>query len=120
MSEWRDKMPIAPKLAHSDGMVVVMLGGRPVLFPSEADARFFHEAYNAVPALEAEVKTLRAEIDEGELHKARARALELEAERDQLRREVAELQERNRTEVERRTAATQRATVLRKALLRKS
>lgn len=118
MSNWRNKMPESPKLAHSDGAVVVVLGERSVVFPSEADARFFHEAYTLVPALENEVATLRTEIDEGRLHTALARAKQLQEENAKLLKENADLQERVGTEVQRRTEATRRATILAKGLIR--
>ena len=116
--EWRLKMPVAPKLTHSDGITVVQLGERVVLFPDEASTRFFVEAYTAVPALEGEVATLRKEIDEGALHAANAQIAALEADKALALQEIVKLEQRLQDEVERRTAATARATVLTKLLRR--
>ncbi len=116
--EWRNKMSVAPKLGHSDGMVVMYLGERAVVFPSEADARFFYESYSAVPKLAGEAATLRQQIDEGALHLARARVLEVESQNRDLNDEIAHLKALLSTEVARRTAAVRRATLLAKAIRR--
>jgi hypothetical protein len=88
-------MKEAPRLAHdSDGLVMVQLGEHSVLFPSEADARFFFGAYTDVPNLVNENASLRAWINEGALHQALARVVELEAQAEQAGRAQHESQER--------------------------
>lgn len=114
--KWQKQMAFAPRLRHDGGYAIAVLDERSVVFPSEADTRFFVEAYTELPNLASQLASLRSEIDEGALHKARARALELEAETAELRRKLVDLQERLVLEVQRRTAATRRATVLAKAL----
>lgn len=116
--DWRKKMPEAPRLSHTDGMVAAQLGERVVVFPSEAAARFFYEAYADVPNLSAQVETLRALIDEGALNNALARTVQLEARVAQLERERTALQEQLAADAGRRATAVRRATLLAKALRR--
>lgn len=97
-------------------MVVIYLGERAVVFPSEAAARFFYEAYNAVPALSGEVASLRGWLDEGALHRATGRVTALEAQLAQLQAEKSALETALTAEVARRTEAVRRATVLAQAL----
>lgn len=115
--DWQKQIP-APRLAHAEGMVVVDLDGRTIVFPSEAAAHFFHAAYAELPALAAEVETLRREIDEGALHTALARIAALEGEKAAFLKEIADLEARLTVEVERRTRAVQRATFLARTLRR--
>ncbi len=114
--EWRTRMPAAPVLGHDDGMVVVYLNGRAVVFPSEADARFFHASYADVLNLSDEVETLRAWIDEGALHRALAQVTALEAQTVKLEADKARLEAQLAEMAGRCAAATRRATVLTKIL----
>lgn len=91
--DWHSKMTEAPRLRHAEGMVLVVLGERAVLFPSEAAARFFHEAYSDIPNLTVENATLRAWIDEGALMTARAEAAVLATENAALQARLTELEE---------------------------
>lgn len=113
---WHARMKHAPQLAHTVGLVCVQLDERVVMFPSEADARFFVAAYTDVPALAAQVATLRQQIDEGALNKALNRASELEAENAKLKGEIAKLSERLAAEANRRAVVTRHARVMAAAL----
>lgn len=113
--EWQSKMS-APRLGHADGMVVIYLGERAVVFPSEAAARFFYEAYSAVPEMAEQITTLRRAISEEALANARQRAADAEADAAQLRARVASLEDVVETEVYRRTEAVKRAMVLARTL----
>jgi hypothetical protein len=116
--EWQNRLPAAPRLRRSnDGVFFVELAEGTAMMSEEA-AQFFVAAYSAIPALTAEIGILRKEIDEGALHAALRRVSELEARATVLERQNADLEARNLVEVERRTAAVRRATVLAKALQR--
>ena len=109
----RSQMKHAPKLTHdTDGLVLVQLGERVVVFPSEADARFFFEAYTDVPNLIAEGVVLRGWINEEALMKERNRNTALAAEVEQLKRERDELQAQAASLAEKEAAAARRAKVL--------
>lgn len=112
---WRSQMS-APTLAHSDGMVVVVLDGRTIVFPSEAAARFFYEAYFAVPNLADEAASLRSMIDEGALHVATARIRELEAALAIALADKAKADALAAGEADRCAKAVRRATVLARAV----
>lgn len=106
-----------PRITHAEGMLAVGYDtGEVVTFPDDASALFLVEAYVRVPGLLDEIDTLRKAIDEEALHTAHARVRVLEDEVAQLRKEKAEMEQRLVAEVERRTVATQRATVLAKTL----
>lgn len=89
--DWYKQMKEAPKLVHDNGMVLVQLGEDVVLFPSDADARFFFEACTDVPNLVGQVVSLRGLVDEEALSTALARNIELVAEVGRLTRERDEL-----------------------------
>jgi hypothetical protein len=114
--DWREKMRVAPRLHHSDGMVVAVLGERTIVFPSEADARFFVEAYIDIPNLVGEVASLRTWLDEGALHAAETRARRLEAENVALRARKAVLEGQLGDLAGRAAKSAQRARVLASAL----
>ncbi len=113
---FRAQMQGAPQLRHSNGMVLVDLDGSSIVFPSEAAARFFFEAYNDVPNLTAEVQTLRGWVDEGVLLQAQALAQKLTLEVEQLKHKQAELQARLVAEVKTTAEVRRRATILTRAL----
>lgn len=113
---WREQMPEAPKLVHDNGMVLVQLGERSVVFPSEAAARFFHAAYTDVPALETSNAVLRTQLDDEALSKASARIETLEAEAARMQAELTTLREQLSTFAGRAADANQRAKILADAL----
>lgn len=110
--DWRAKMRHAPKLVHDNDLSIIQLGEDVVLFPSEADTRFFYEAYSIVPQLEAEVAHLRTQIDEGALNKALTQVVGLSDDVVRLTREIAVLQAQNATLAEKAAAASVRAKIL--------
>jgi phage terminase Nu1 subunit (DNA packaging protein) len=113
----RQKMRAAPRLVHdADGLVLVQLGEHSVVFPTEADARFFFEAYADVPNLASQNAYLREQIDEGSLANAQARATELEAEVAALRHERSTLQMQLATLAEKAASSARRARILALAL----
>jgi hypothetical protein len=116
--EWRKMMP-APRLVHDAGMVLVDLDGRSVVFPSEAAARFFYEAYTDVCTLTDEVASLRGWIDEEALHVAKGRVVELSAEVVRLKLQIADLQTRLVAESDVATRAKRHARTLAIALKNK-
>ncbi len=117
--EWRAQMREKPVLRHeADGLILVQLGEHSVLFPSEADARFFFEAYTDVPNLASEGAYLRTQIDEKALANALAREKVLEVEVEQLKIERAALQEQAARMAEKAAAAVGRARILAVALKR--
>ena len=114
--EWRAKMKHAPRLIHDNGMSLMQLGEDVVMFPAEADTRFFFEAYSVVPQLEEQNAHLRTQIDEGALAKAGALVAALEdavvrltRERDAARAQAAE-------QAEKAAVSTRRARLLAYAL----
>lgn len=111
-SEWQERMPEAPRLVHDNGLVLVTLGERAVLFPTEADARFFHAAYADVPKLTDACASLRQQIDEKALHAARARVAELETQVAALQAKQATLETQLRDAVADATKAKRRAKIL--------
>ncbi len=118
---WRAQMKLAPKLIHDpSGLVLVQLGEHSVLFPSEADARFFFDAYTDVPNLNSELECLRGWFDEHALAKATERNLELEAEVAQLRRRVTEQDAQLATLAENAANSAQRARMLACLIRRKT
>ena len=117
--EWRSRMKDVPRLAHADGLVLVQLGERCVIFPSEADARFFFEAYADVPNLASVNAVLRTQIDEKALGQALEREKALAAEVERLRFERAALQEQAAALAEKAATASRRARILALALKNK-
>ena len=80
-------MPVAPRLGHTDGMAVAVLGERIACFPSEADAPFFVRAYAEVPAILDELDDARArlrEIDNGLVQRLKSEIDELYEETQRL------------------------------------
>lgn len=116
--EWRERMTEPPRLVHADGLVMVQLGEDSVLFPTEADARFFHAAYTDVPNLEGLNASLRTQIDEAALHKALNYGYRLEAEVEALKQERASLQDQNAVLAEKAAKAVVRAKILASAVTR--
>lgn len=115
-SYWRQLMPAAPMLRHSDGMVHAEIAGRSVLFPSEADARFFVAAYTELPAIEGANESLRRWIDEKAFHEAQSQVRALTTEVEALRLKQAVLEERLEQEAAKAAKAARRAKVLAIAL----
>lgn len=109
---WREKMAAAPQITHCDGMVVAQLGERVVLFPSEADARFFVEAYTDLPNIIGANETLQGWIDEGALQAARERVHALETLTDALLKEQQSLRVQLAKTAESAALANQRARLL--------
>ncbi len=117
--DWRKQMKEAPRLIHgSDGLVLIQLGEHSVLFPTEADARFFYSAYTDVPSLEARVAELRTQIDEDAFLKTHGRVKALEAEVEALRRRQGELETQLAAAAEKGATGVNRARVLTLALKR--
>lgn len=110
--DWRRRMKHTPKLVHDGGLVLVQLGEHSVLFPSEADSRFFFEAYTDVPNLSGTRDTLLERIDEKALVVAQERVKALEAEVAVMTRKQEELQAQNRDLAEKAASLTQRARIL--------
>ncbi len=117
--DWRNRMPIAPALRHDNGMVLAVIGERAIVFPSEADARFFVEAYTDVPNLASQADTLRAQIDEGALNAALARIRVLESENRILSVQQGELEAQLADLAKVAATAVQRARILATVLKRK-
>ncbi len=117
--EWHALIPVGPAIGHSNGMVIVTLDGRTVVFPSEAAARFFFEAYADVPNLAGQNAVLRQQIDEGALATAQAQVVALTAELEGARRTQDELEGQLATLAETAARAVQRARLLACALKRK-
>lgn len=118
--EWQRRMPAAPKLTHdSSGLVYVVIDGATVLFPTEADARFFHAAYTDVPNLVSENGVLRGWIAEEALLKAQAQAQALTEQVAALTSERDALQKALATEAEAAARARGRAKILALAIKHK-
>lgn len=114
---WRSRMREAPRLVHdTDGLVLVQLGERSVVFPSEVDARFFFAAYTDIQRLTDEAATLRGWIDEAALSKAQVRNVELAAEVERLKHERDALHAQLVAAAESTARATRRAKVMAHAL----
>lgn len=113
---WRNQMRHAPRLVHDNGLALIQLGEDSVLFPSEADARFFYEACSDVPALAATNAILRQQIDEKALYEAlgREKALSVALEREKAL--SASLHAQNAELAEKAALASKRARILAIAL----
>ena len=109
---WREKMTVPPQLMHCDGMVLVSLDGRTIVFPSEASARFFFEAYTDLPNIIGANETLQGWIDEGALQAARERVHALETLTDALLKEQQSLRVQLAKTAESAALANQRARLL--------
>lgn len=117
--EWHARFKGAPRLGHDCGLVYVDLDGRTIMFPSEAAARFFFEAFRDVPRLEAENAALRQRIDSEALAKALSRVSVLEAETAVLQQRQAVLQEQLAKLADGAATARKRARILAIALKNK-
>lgn len=117
--EWRKQMREAPRLLHENGLVLAVLGERSVVFPSEADTRFFVAAYTEVPKLVGEVAVLRQQIDEKALSAALARVRELETQLAALQQKQATLEAQIQNVVVDAAKAKRRAKILALAIQNK-
>jgi hypothetical protein len=116
--DWRAQIP-PPRLRHADGMVLVEIDGRSVVFPSEAAARFFYAAYFELPALIEQNAYLRRQIDENALNQALERERKVAAELEELRQKQTELKIQLGKIAEEAATARRRARVLAIALKNK-
>ncbi len=112
-------MEAAPRLRHANGMVLVEIDGRSVVFPSEADARFYFEAYTDVPTLEAQNAALRQMVDEAEVLQTQQQVHDLTAQVAKLAVERDALRARLNGQIEATARARQTARLLTGALRKK-